>query len=72
MKEYKIVNNDYGANYILEFEDESFAMVNTELGEVFYDEPASLMTMGFWADDHMEPVTEEVKEQIDRILGENA
>ncbi len=69
MKKYEIINNDYGSGYILKFEDDTFALVNTETGDMIIDAPDSLMTMGFWADDAMEPVSDEQKLMIDEIIG---
>ena len=68
MKKYEIDNFDYGCSYILHFEDDSWAMVNTELETITYDDPESLMTMGFWADDAMEPVSDEIRAKIDSIV----
>ena len=68
MKKYEIINNDYGSAYILKFEDGTFALVNTETGDMIIDTPDSLMTMGFWADDTMEPVSDEQKLMIDEII----
>ncbi|MCR5094889.1 MAG: hypothetical protein K6B72_13055 [Lachnospiraceae bacterium] len=68
IKKYEIENNDYGPNYILHFEDDTYAMVNLEVEEVYFDDPADLMHMGFWADDDMEPVSRETRAKIDEIL----
>lgn len=68
MKKYEIENNDYGSAYILHFEDDTYALVNTETGDCIEDTPESLMTFGFWADDNMEPVSDEIRARIDEIV----
>ncbi|MBO4899616.1 MAG: hypothetical protein J5509_04940 [Lachnospiraceae bacterium] len=68
MKKYEIENYDYGSSYILHFEDDTYALVNIENGQVIEDTPEALMTMGFWADDAMEPVSDEIIARINVII----
>lgn len=68
MKKYEIDNHDYGSSYILHFEDDTYMLVNIENGECITDTPESLMTMGLWADDDMEPVSEEIRARIDALV----
>lgn len=72
MKKYVIENNDFEDSYILHFEDDTWAMVNLEYEEITFDDPAALMTMGFWADDRMEPVSAATKKKIDAIVKKHA
>ena len=65
---FTIENFDMGYSYIVRLEDGSCALVNIRDREVFRDEPESLMSMGFWADDNMEPVSEDIRAQIEDIL----
>ncbi len=68
---FTVENNDFGDSYIVRFEDDSYALVNLFTEEVFYDSPEALMSMGFWMDDKMQPVSDEVMSQIESII-ENA
>ena len=71
MKKYEIINNDYEDGYILHFEDDTYAMVSLEYEEITFGDPADLMHMGFWADDDMEPVSDEIRQKIDEICENN-
>ncbi len=65
---FTVENNDFGDSYIVRFEDDSYALVNLEMEEVFYDSPEALMSMGYWMDDKMEPVSDEIMSQIQSII----
>ena len=71
MKKYEIDNYDYGSSYILQFEDDTYALVNIETGDCIADTPESLMTFGFWADDDMQPVSDDTRRKIDEIVSRN-
>ncbi len=68
---YTVENNDYGSGYIVHFEDDSYALVNTQTKDMIIDDAASLMSMGFWADDNMKPVSEEEQAEIAKIIEAN-
>lgn len=68
VKKYTVCENDYGPGYILHFEDDTYALVNVEAELVRYDSHDALMTMGFWREDGLPEITDELLKKIDAVL----
>lgn len=68
--EYKILYNDYGPAYIVQFADERYMLVNTDIEEVMEDTPDILMKFGMWTEDFGE-IEPEMKEKIDSVIRKN-
>lgn len=68
MKKYTIEDNDFGPAYLLHFEDDTYGLVNIEIGEARFGSSAELTTMGFWRDGDLPEIPDEVYKKIDAVL----
>lgn len=65
---YTVTDHDMGYSFIVHFEDDTYALVDTRHEEVYRDEAEVLMSQGYWVMVEEQPVSEEDIAKIDEVL----
>ena len=65
---FTVEDHNGDASFIVRFEDDTYALVDTRNEEVYRDDPDDLMSRGYWIEASEQPVSEEDISRIDKIL----
>ncbi len=66
--QFTVEDHNMDHSYIVHFEDDTYALVDTFNGDVYRDDPDILMSQGYWVETSEKPISDEELEEIQSVL----